>query len=165
MCIGPDQNLVNQGGGWMQDLHTYWIGYFKNDQGGIPQIYATEFNLRNGEQKTHQITHRTLGFNMLGRGTQTWPISRPVVFKLGATMVVAYREEQRLMASYIVSEGVWKTVELFADNLGNYEPILDYTRLESGVATFYIQSSFQGGRYARNCCRSFFGPSIFTGFD
>jgi len=143
--IAPDQNLINQGGGWLGRDHRYHIVYFKNDEAGIPQIYLSIFDLATGRHDTQALTRRSQAFNLLGRGTQVWPISRPVIFELGTTWVVAFREGDRLM-TVLRSAGAsyWRVAELYAGELGNYEPILDYTAVEGGKLTFYLQTARQG---------------------
>lgn len=143
--ISPDQNLINQGGGWLGRDLLYHIAYFKNDEAGIPQIYLSSFDLATGRHSTQTLTRRTEAFNLLGRGTQIWPISRPVVFELGTTWVVAFREGNHLVAVFRPAcSSHWRIAKLHAGDLGNYEPILDYTGLDDGNLTFYIQTARQG---------------------
>lgn len=143
--IPPDQNLINQGGGWLDAARHYHIGYFCNDSRGIPQIFVTSFDLTAGTSDTRALTARTQRFELLGRGTQSWPLSRPAVFMLGRTLAVAYREENKLVCQFRpLGAGTWRRVELYSGELGNYEPILDYTRLSDGILTFYVQPAWQG---------------------
>lgn len=145
LSIAPDKNLINQGGGWLDYSLHYYIAYFKNDELGIPQIYLSDFDLATGKHSTELLTRRTAPFNLIGRGTQVWPISRPVIFVLGTTWVVVFREGDRLLAVLRPASAVqWRVTELHAEDLGNYEPILDYTALASGNLTLYIQTARQG---------------------
>jgi hypothetical protein len=143
ISIPPDQNLVNQGGGCLDGSRQFRISYFQNDENGIPQIFLTSVGLDDGMCQTEILTHRVEPFNMLGRGTQVWPISRPVVLCLGKTVLVIYREDARLMAQVKTDAG-WEELVLYAGPLGNYEPIVDYTALSSGRLSLYLQYSMQG---------------------
>jgi hypothetical protein len=143
--ISPDQKLINQGGGWLAKDDKYHFGYFRSDTHGIPQIYLTTVDLSTGQHSTAALTSRHQSFDLLGRGTQIWPISRPAVFEVGQTLAVAYREDNHLICQFRNPiAGTWRKAELYAGELGNYEPILDYIRLRDGVMTFYMQPSWQG---------------------
>lgn len=145
VAIGRDENLINQGGGWLGADGWYHIAYFRNDQHSVPQIYLTSFQLTTGRQTTTCLTQRSVRFNLLGRGTQVWPISRPAVFQLGGTLVVVYREEDRLMVTWLPRrKSAWQTGRLYTGDLGNYEPIVDYSALKEGRLILYIQRVQQG---------------------
>ena len=143
--IAPDQNLINQGGGWLTANREYHIGYFRNDASAVPQIYLSTLRLTDGKVTTTQITRRTEAFELRGRGTQVWPISRPAICALGSTLWVIFREGDRLVAAHQSDGDVgWQFTELYQGILGNYEPILDYTRLSAGVLSLYVQPAWQG---------------------
>lgn len=143
--ISPDQKLINQGGGWLARDGKYHFGYFRSDAHGVPQIHLTTIDFSTGRDSTIALTQRNQSFDLSGRGTQTWPISRPAVFEVGQTLAVAYREDDHLICQFRNrTERAWRKAELYTGELGNYEPILDYTRLRDGSLTFYIQPSWQG---------------------
>lgn len=143
--ISPDQNLINQGGGWLTPDRKYHIGYFRNDPSGVPQIYLSSLCLSDDKVETEQVTQRTEAFALRGRGTQVWPISRPAVCALDSTLWLIFREGDRLLAArHRDGQPGWQFTELYRGTLGNYEPILDYTRLADGILSLYVQPSWQG---------------------
>lgn len=142
--IDPDQNLINQGGGWL-GKEAYHFAYFRNDEDGVPQIHLTTVELLSGTITTELLSRRERRFDLLGRGTQSWPISRPAIVELGSTLIVVYRDENRLRGVFRSSHHKpWKVVNLYEGILGNYEPIIDYTSSSRGRLAIYIQPSWQG---------------------
>jgi len=144
--IPPGEQLINQGGGVLGPDDIYYVGYFRNDKQGIPQIHITSFDLREKKTTTRQVTNQTESFELLGRGTQSWPLSRPALINLNGQVFVIYRQVDQMWLEKVNvhASGAGRRLLLLEGNLGNYEPIVDVSNSKSTLLTLYLQRVEQG---------------------
>jgi hypothetical protein len=146
--VPAGRNLSNQAGSWLGPDQVLRVSYFADDAQGVPQVYIAEFDLSTREVVTYPpISNNDTDFDLIGRGTLSLPLSRPVVFGLKDRLVTLYRYNDSLYAGWRPISDVivdWQGIALCTGFLDNYEPIMDFGRTGVGDISLYIQGAKQG---------------------
>jgi hypothetical protein len=147
-------NLSNQSGAWLSSDKIYWVAYFANDSNGIPQIFVSEFSLLTQQVSTSQVTHRTTGFSLIGKGSLSLPLSRPAILGMLDRIVVIYRENNDIKIAWRSPKGEsgWRHMTLYSGFVKNWEPIIDFTQLSRKNICIYIQGAEQGSNDTNFSC-------------
>lgn len=144
--IPDDENLLNQGGGWLSTDGTYWIGYMRDDDRGIPQLEVSGIDLTRGGVQDSQVTDSTIDFDLVGKGSLSLPLSRPAVLVYRGTPVVVYRESDSIVIAWPSAGNTahWMRSTVCVGSLANWEPIIDPGAVADGVLNLYVQGAAQG---------------------
>jgi hypothetical protein len=93
---------------------------------------------------------RTSPFRLAGGGTKRIPLSRPQVLARRDAVYVVYRDAERgggisVAGAADAERGTWKTEELLATPVGQWEPTYDLERWRrSGILSLFVQRVGQG---------------------
>lgn len=125
-------------------IATYW-----RPVGNVsPQYHLVYFDGKSWQVR--QISQRAEAFSLSGGGTKRIPISRPQIVAQGKKVYLIFRDAERnnrLSVSYSmdIAKGVWKTIDLTNDPIGQSEPSFD-TELwrRENLLHIYVQYSGQG---------------------
>jgi hypothetical protein len=125
-------------------IATYW-----RPVGNVsPQYHLVYFDGRSWQVR--QVSQRAEAFSLSGGGTKRIPISRPQILAQGKKVYLIFRDAERnnrLSVSYStdITKGVWKTIDLTNDPIGQSEPSFD-TELwrRKNLLHIYVQYSGQG---------------------
>jgi hypothetical protein len=126
----------------------YIATYWRPANNISPQYHLVYFDGRSWQVR--QVSQRTEAFSLSGGGTRRIPISRPQIVAQGKKVYLIFRDAERnnrLSVSYStdISKGIWKTIDLTSDPIGQSEPSFD-TELwrRKNLLHIYVQYSGQG---------------------
>ena len=146
--IHTGSNLINQCSSAVDaNGHPHLAQYF-NDKNGIPQYFDVWFDGQTWH--TTQVSQRKTKFSLRGGGSLAIPVSRPEIgFAPGGQGFIIVRDAE--MGGGIVlyrsdaSFEHWHPFELSHQNLGNWEPTYDQTRLRTdGILSLFVLPVEQG---------------------
>jgi hypothetical protein len=146
--IPTNSNLINQCASAVDAAgHPHLAEYF-NDETGTPQYYDEWFD--GSRWHKTQVSHRTGKFDISGGGSLAIPISRPeiAISRTGLACLITRDADVgggiRLYESAAPYEQ-WKTIDLTHDDLENWEPTYDPTRLrDDGILSLFVLPVRQG---------------------
>ena len=147
--VPAGRNLCNQAGAWLGPDGVFWIVYYADDNNGIPQVFVSEIDLFAAEIRGSRISNQASDFDLTGHGTlHSLPLSRPTVLNILDQIVALWRQNNTiLLATRPMRQGSfpWTTFYLaFSGMIKNWEPILDFTRLQENVITLFVHGAEQG---------------------
>lgn len=146
--IPKGSNLINQcSSATDAQGHCHLVQYF-NDADGIPQYFHEWFD--GSAWHKNQVSHRTTRFSLSGGGSLAIPISRPeIAIEPGGTVCIITRDAQlgggiRLYEASAPYEK-WSAVDVLHEDLGNWEPMYDLSRLAGGgILSLFVLPVKQG---------------------
>lgn len=126
----------------------YIATYWRPSGSASPQYHLVFFDGK--KWQVRQVSQRSEAFSLSGGGTKRISISRPQVLVAGKKVYIIFRDAERnnrLSVTYSpdIAKGIWKTIDLTRDSVGQSEPSFD-TELwrRKNLLHLYVQFSGQG---------------------
>lgn len=149
VVISQNSDLINSTSMVTDSKGQPYIATYWRPSGSASPQYHLVF-LEGKKWQVRQVSQRSEAFSLSGGGTKRIPISRPQVLANGKKVYIVFRDAERgnrLSVTYSpdISKGVWKTIDLTRDAIGQSEPSFD-TELwrRKSLLHLFVQYSGQG---------------------
>ncbi len=146
--IKKGSNLINQCSAAVDASGNPHLAQYFNDADGSPQYFDVWFD--GSKWHKSQVSHRTSKFHIGGGGTLAIPISRPeiAITKTGTVCLITRDADAgggiRLYQAKAPYQN-WTTVDLTHEDLGNWEPSYDLSRLrDDSILSLFVLPVQQG---------------------